>query len=179
MQTHGHTLNDESLRTLLIEVEATINSRPLTVDCINDPDSLHPISPSNLLTMKTNVVFPPPGNFMREDLYCRKRWRRIQHIANEFWSRWRKEYLSNLQSRTKWCENKRNIQVGDVVLVKGDNVIRNQWKLALVNKVVPSDDNNIRTVEIRQAGKYYLRPINKLVVIVDDKKFPDEEPNKN
>ena len=144
---------------------------------MNDPESLTPISPSNLLTMKSNVVLPPPGKFVREDLFCRRRWRRIQHIANEFWSRWRKEYLSNLQSRSKWNEEKRNLNIGDIVLVKDDNVSRNQWKLAIVEKVMLGDDNKIRTVEIRQGQKCYVRPINKLVVIVEtDNKFLDDDP---
>ena len=74
----------------MVKVEAVVNARPLTVDTISDVDSQIPISPSNLLTMKSNVVMPPPENFGKLDLHCRKRWRRVQHITKEFWSRWRK-----------------------------------------------------------------------------------------
>ena len=68
------------------------------------------------------------------------------------------------------------MQIGDVVLVKDDNVNRNQWKLGIVTNVISSNDNKIRTVEIRQGQNCYTRPINKLVVIIE-KEFPDEEPN--
>ena len=85
LHTHGSSLNDESLRTLLAETEAIINSRPLMVDMLGDVQSEQPIYPSNILTMKSKVVLPPPGHFGKANEYSRKRWRRIQHIVNEFW----------------------------------------------------------------------------------------------
>ena len=102
LKTHSHSLNDESLRTLMAEVELIINSRPLTAETISDSKSEIPLSPSNLLTMKTSVVMPPPGEFSKPDAYSKKRWRRVQYIAGEFWSRWRKEFLQSLQVRQIW-----------------------------------------------------------------------------
>ena len=58
---HGKSLNDESSRTLLCEVENVLNTRPLTVQCLNDPLSLAPLSPSNLLSTTSDMVLPPPG----------------------------------------------------------------------------------------------------------------------
>ena len=101
MKQHGHSLDDESLRTLLCEVEAVVNSRPLITDTLSDPLSLLPLTPSTLLTGKSKLILPPPGKFQTEDVYCKRRWRRVQHIANEFWSRWSKEYLQSLQARQK------------------------------------------------------------------------------
>ena len=66
LKTHGQSLNDEALRTLMAEVESIINSRPLTVETLSDINSQIPLSPSNLLTMKTNVM-PPPGVFKKPD----------------------------------------------------------------------------------------------------------------
>ena len=88
LKTHGHSLNDEGLRTLVAETEAIINSRPLTVESLSDINSEIPLSPSNLLTMKSDVIIPLPGVFNRPDLYPRRPWRRLQHIAGEFWSCW-------------------------------------------------------------------------------------------
>ena len=70
LQTHGHSLNEESLQTLTTETEAIINSRPLTVETVNDGQSPMPISPNDILTMKTKMVMPPPGVFQKPDLYC-------------------------------------------------------------------------------------------------------------
>ncbi|XP_057310013.1 uncharacterized protein LOC130648011 [Hydractinia symbiolongicarpus] len=101
LKTHGHSINDENLRTLLCEIEAVVNSRPLTVTTLSDPESLLPISPSNLLMTKTRVIAPPPGAFDAVDVYSRRRWQRIQHITNEFWSRWQKQFLATLQEKSK------------------------------------------------------------------------------
>ena len=139
LRDHSTALDDESFRTLLSEAECIVNSRPLTVENLHDPTSL-PLSPSSILTMKTKVVLPPPGILQKEDIYCRKRWRQVQHLANEFCSRWRKEYLSSLQERQKWHHNIANFRVNDVVLLKDENLPRNQWPLARISKVLPSDD---------------------------------------
>ena len=75
-------MNDEALHTSLVEVEAIVNSRPMTTETIINVQSHVPLSPSNLLTMKSKVVMPPPGSFGPADAYCRKRWRRTRHIVN-------------------------------------------------------------------------------------------------
>ena len=69
LKNHGTCSKNESLHTLMTEVETIVNSRPLTVETIGDPQSLTPLSPSNLLTMKSRVIMPPPGSFVRPDLY--------------------------------------------------------------------------------------------------------------
>ena len=67
LKTHGSSLSDESLQNLLVEVEAIINSCPLTTDVLSDVTSLAPLSPVNLLTMKSKVVMPHPGHFTSPD----------------------------------------------------------------------------------------------------------------
>ena len=118
LKTHGTSLNDESLHPLLIELEATVKSRPLTTNLLSDANSIVPLNPKNLLTLKSRVVMPPPGVFTASDIYCRKHWRRVRHISNEFLSRWRKEVLVTLQCRQKWNTISRNSKVGDIVLLK-------------------------------------------------------------
>ena len=85
LKTHGASLSDESLQTLLIEAGAIVNSHPLTTDLLSGANSLIPLSPINLLTTKSKVVLPPPGVFSTPDIYSRKHWTQVQHISNEFW----------------------------------------------------------------------------------------------
>ena len=68
----------------MTEVGGMPNSRPLTVEMINDPSIFQPLTPANILTMKSKVVMLPPGKILGPDLYCRRQWRRVQHIVNEF-----------------------------------------------------------------------------------------------
>ncbi|CAI5660104.1 unnamed protein product [Oreochromis niloticus] len=95
-------LDDVSLRTFLYEAMCIVNNRPLTVDNINDPKSLEPLTPNHLITMKSSIPLPPPGKFVKEDLYAKKRWRRVQYLTEQFWHRWRKEYLANIALRQRW-----------------------------------------------------------------------------
>ena len=122
----------------------------------NPPASSHvegvwekqPICPSNILTMKSKVVLPPPGHFVKADEYSRKRWRHIQHIANEFWVRWRKEFLWSLQQpRHKWNEKHRNFQNGDIVLLKTDANC-NQWPMAKVVGINSDAEGFVRSVKL-------------------------------
>lgn len=148
------------------------------VDSLNDPLSPHPLTPNHLLTMKTKVVLPPPGLFQSADMYCRKRWRRVQHLANEFWVRWKKEYLQSLQQRQRWTKPRRETCVGDIVIVKDDDQPRNKWQLARVVETFPSADGHVRKVKIAVADreldrsgkqvrptKFLERPVQKLVLL--------------
>lgn len=162
--THGRALNDEVFRTFLVEAEGIVNSRPLTMDTLSDVHSPLPLAPINLLTMKSNVVAPPAGSFEQADTFSRKRWRRIQHLLNEFWSRWRKEYLQSVQVRNKWQNKTRFLEVGDVVLLKDANELRNEWKLYMVDETFPDKGSIVRAVTIRNAnGKRYKRPFTNLL----------------
>ena len=194
LERHGSQLDDESLRTFMVEAEAIVNCRPLTVDSISSSQFSEPLTPNHLLTMKSKVVLPPPGDFQRVDLYLSKRWRRVQYLVNEFWCKWKREFLQSLQSRQKWISVKRNLQVDDVVIVKDDSLPRNRWKLARVSETYPDNDGLVRKVRIvvatdalddlgrpTKAAVYLERPVQKLVLLlptdqVADRGIPSEEP---
>ncbi|XP_055998018.1 uncharacterized protein LOC125647466 [Ostrea edulis] len=119
-------LDDASLRTLFYEVMSIVNCRPLSVSEIDNPDSLEPLTPNHILTGKITSPLPPPGEFVKEDLYIRKLWGRVQYLLEQFWSRWKREYLAQITLRQKWHGIRRNIQEGDIVLVKDVDLPRNQ-----------------------------------------------------
>ena len=132
LASHGSQLADESLRTLMCEVESIVNSRPLTVNQLADLDLPVPLTPDHPLTMKSKVLLAPPGTFAPADIYARKRWRCVQHLANEFWSRWRKEFLLSLQEHQKWSRPCRNLTINGIVLVKDNNTACSMWQPAHV-----------------------------------------------
>jgi len=170
LHDHGTQLDDESFRTLLTEAENIVNGRPLTVENLTDPQAGEPLTPNQLLTLKTQVVLPPPGHFDNPDLYSRKRWRRVQYLANQFWLRWQKEYRALFQRRQRWTEQKRNMEVGDVVLVCDAEQPRNRWPLAIVTKVYVSKDQLVRKVQICTTKdgtrRCYDRPVQKLILLI-------------
>ena len=63
---------------------AIINNRPLTLCDINDPSALEPLTPNHILTGKSDFPAPQPGDFIREDLFLKKRWRRVQYLIEQF-----------------------------------------------------------------------------------------------
>ena len=101
LQDNAKQLDDESLKTLMCEAEVIVNSCPLTVNQRADSDSPEPLTRSHLLTMRSKVLLSPPGQCERDNMYARKHWRCIQHLANEFWTRWHK-YLLSLQEHQRW-----------------------------------------------------------------------------
>ena len=165
LDQHSSQLDDELLHTLMIEAEAIVNSRPLTYTDMTSPDSAEPLTPSQILTLKSKVVLPLPGHFVKEDLYCRKRWRRVQFLANEFWTRWRKEYIPTLQERHKWTKPQENLKLGDIVLMLDENVPRCEWPKAIVVDTYPSEDTYVRKVKVKTATSSYERPVHKLVLL--------------
>ncbi|XP_053395546.1 uncharacterized protein LOC128555836 [Mercenaria mercenaria] len=177
---HGQQLDDESLRTFMCEVSSIINSRPLSAQNLNDAKSVEPLTPNHLLMMKSKLVLPPPGYFQKGDLYCRRRWGRIQYLANEFWSRWRKEYVQNLQVRQKWIRPVSNCCIGDIVLIVDECLPRNQWRMGRITEVTicTDDDGLVRKVKLligtkvldskgcrKESVTYLERSIHKLVLL--------------
>ncbi|XP_023816942.1 uncharacterized protein LOC111948389 [Oryzias latipes] len=173
-------LDSASLRTFFYEVMAVVNSRPLTTEHLNDPNTLEPLTPNHILTMKSTILMPPPGEFVKEDLYLQKRWRRVQYLANQFWTRWRKEYLLNLQQRQKWYKNRRNSKINDIVLLHDDSAPRNQWRLARVSEVYSGSDGRVRKLRLQvsdttldRGGKstigtvFLERPVHKVVTLIE------------
>lgn len=93
----------------------------------------------------------------------KSQWRYVQTLADEFWRKWEREYLSALQVRRKWKE-------GIVVLLEESDSPRNHWQIARVTKTFSSADGHVREVEVRvvrgDTVSHYVRPIHKLVPLV-------------
>ena len=161
----GSRIDDESLHTVVCEAEAVVNSRPLTAisDC---PDDFQPLSPSQLLTMKEGGAHPPPGIFLEGHVYGRKRWRRVQYLANLFWSRWKREYVHLLQPRSKWNKATRNLQAGDIVIVADDLTPRGNWPLGRIADVIFAKDGLVRSVSVQTSTSSYRRPVTKYVLVL-------------
>ncbi|XP_067380596.1 uncharacterized protein [Channa argus] len=167
-QTSSSCLTHEVLSTLMAEVCAIINARPIA-PISSDPESPFLLTPAMILTQKTSSSYPPPGTFGTSDLY-HKQWKRVQHLANMFWDRWRCEYLFTLQTRSKWQQNRPNIKEGDLVLLKDDQVQRNEWPMALISKAIPDSDGKVRKIELRTAkggvAKTFVRPITEVIFLM-------------
>ena len=156
---------EEQLHTLMCEVEAIVNSRPLT-RVSDDPDDLEVLTPSSLLMMK-QVTEPPPGRFTGGDVYARKRWRQMQYLADLFWKRWLREYLPTLQQRQRWQQPERNLQIGDVVLIADETAPRCSWLMGRVLETHPDKQGYVRSVKVKTATSTFIRPVTKLCLLLE------------
>ena len=162
-------LDSAALRTLMYECMSIVNSRPLTTTQLTQGSSIEPVplTPNMMLTMKSGHP-TSPGHFSESDLYSRKQWRRIQYLAEQFWSRWRTEYLQQLQSRQKWSQDRsRGVKLNDIVMMMDDDSPRSSWKIARVIETYPGRDGRVRKVKLKLSiGSDLERPVHKLIVLV-------------
>ncbi|GFX86651.1 integrase catalytic domain-containing protein [Trichonephila clavipes] len=155
-------LNFEELVTLVTQIEACLNSRPLT-PLSNDPQDLQPLTPGHFLIGAPMASFPE--EVPSQPACLKKRWNLIQHLRSQFWRRWHLEYLNQLQQRTKWNKPRRNLKVNDMVLVKEDNLPPLQWSLGRVVQVFPGDDGAVRVVDVKTQRGQFRRPITKCCLL--------------
>ena len=161
-------LTYEELETVLIDVEAVLNSRPLTYLYANDTDT--PITPSHLFcgrrlldqhedTGKDDVSIPKM-NRKKVVATATKEGEAVAH----FWKRWHREYLIDLRETHKLSKTKKGptVSVGDVVLVEEANTKRNEWKLGRVEKTIKGKDGVIRGAEVKTRSGRIARPVQKL-----------------
>lgn len=152
---------EETLRTLLTEVEHSINSRPLT-DVSLDPRDKEALTPNHFL------IGASSGNLMHgrceQRIICpRKQWEAAQYFADCFWKRWLREYLPSLLPRKKWIVESEPIKIGDVVLIVDNQSPRNTWLKGIIERVFPGRDDRVRVVEVRTTNGKFIRPVIKLI----------------
>ncbi|XP_062619290.1 uncharacterized protein LOC134280860 [Saccostrea cucullata] len=166
----GNIITHEVLVTVMAEVCSIINSRPITAISY-DSDAPMILSPSLLLTQRTPGSPAMCEGLDIKDIY-RAQWRHVQVLGNTFWKQWREQFLQNLQTRRKWAEERPNIKIGDVVLLKDSSLARFQWPVGIVESVFPSDtDDLIRKVQIRivrdRKPVVLTRPITEMVLLMN------------
>ena len=135
-------LTYEELYTVLTQVEACLNSRPLTA--VPNPD-LRDVSENRL-----------------------KRYDHLQKMIQHFWQRWQNEYLCQLQQQNKWshCQSKTNLLIpGAMMIVRDDNLPPMKWRIGRIIETYPGRDNVTRVVTVRLANTMMKRPASKIYVL--------------
>ncbi|KRZ51812.1 hypothetical protein T02_2473 [Trichinella nativa] len=153
----GNTrLEEDELRTVLCEIEARINSKPLNF-VGDDPNDPNPLTPFHFLIGREyrNVHNIPHGEG-NDPTYgapttkeLSRRWKYRRTLVDNLWKRWKSEYVVNLSQRKKWTKSKQEPHVGDIVLVSEDDVLTHMWPMARIIEVYPGRDGVVRTVKVK------------------------------
>ncbi|GBM37249.1 hypothetical protein AVEN_89278-1, partial [Araneus ventricosus] len=137
----------EELQTILAEIEAIINSRPLTY-VYNEPNEPFPLTPANFLTGRRLTALPNWSGKRNIELFkgkkeLIKRYLYREKILNNFWKRWKREYLLQLKGANlnKNVNVKTEFNVNDIVLIGEEKVPRQLWKLGKVIDVHKGRDS--------------------------------------
>lgn len=153
-------LDYEEMNTVLVQIEAILNSRPLT-PISSDPSDLIPLTPAHFLIGRT-LTMPPAPQVDQAPLHTLTRYRRLQSLKTHFWNRYYKEYVSELQIRNKWRTDKGQPQPGDMVLIKDDRLPPNRWLLGRVTTVYPGTDGVNRVADVATTSGTLRRAWNRL-----------------
>ncbi|XP_058448997.1 uncharacterized protein LOC131428959 [Malaya genurostris] len=156
----------DAFTTVLVQIEACLNSRPIT-PLSNDPNDEEALIPGHLIIGRSLLAVPEPDLAHipenRLDL-----WQKMQSFTQHFWKRWSKEYLCTLQLRYKWSTVNQNLLKDSIVLIRDDNLPVGRWSMGRVISVDFEDDNlvQVATVKISGVAKPVKRPITKLCLLL-------------
>ena len=165
-----HVLTEEEYRTVLAQVSTCVNSRPLWPS--NDDNLDNPITPISLLRPSGLPIDPEYLNVQTD---IRRRYQRVQSVADEWWKLWMQNFVPNLQARTKWFKQRENVGIDDIVLIIEKDVVRSKWNMGRIVEVYPGPDGLVRSVKLRTASGIYNRPITKLVLLLSKEELAENE----
>ena len=171
---HNARLTYEELLTVLSEIQAVINNRPLTF--LYDEPADEALTPNHLLFGR-KINFEASDYKVPIETDVSNRYIYLQSIIDHYWKRWRTEYLTELREHHKVKKGlgEPDIEINDVVIIEEDKQPRQNWRMGVVQEFVKSRDNKRRGAVVRYINNdkncTIRRPINKL--------YPVEYSNRN
>ena len=178
-----HTIGENiltisELQTVCFEVATLVNGRPIGIVSGSDPRSPLPITPNHLILGRStpDVAIGPFSN----ETNVNRRFKFVQTLVDDWWSHWYKNVLPSLVPSYKWTQKRRNVQIGDVCLIKYAGLKRGSYRLGRVKSTTPGKDNKVRSVTLvyknegEKTFREVERPIHGIAVIV-----PVEEQTSN
>ncbi|XP_011858442.1 PREDICTED: uncharacterized protein LOC105555996 [Vollenhovia emeryi] len=154
------------MTTVLTQVEAILNSRPLT-PLSEDPNDMKAITPGHFL-IGENLQAYPEEDLQKVPENRLSRWQHVEQLKQQLWSRWQQEYLTTCQQRSKWKrDNDSKFVVGQLVMLKESGSLPLEWILARITEVHPGLDGKIRAVTLQTKTGIYKRAITNVAPISD------------
>ena len=175
-------LSLEEFRTVVLEAENIVNSRPLTYQSDSTRDV--PLSPLQLAWGRDLTLMPPllqPGDPLDEDFDAkatRAQYELLSNALERFRKRWHSECLLSLREKhNNVCaeDPTHHLSVGQLVMVRHENVHRIEWPLGVITAVYPDTRGIIRTAEVEECGKQSRRLISYLVPLELDCRHDDDD----
>jgi len=152
------TLTYEELNTLLVRIEAILNSRPLTA-LSSDPSDMSALTPGHFLIGESLLALPERDETTTSSNNL-SRWKRVSQMAQHFWSRWSRDYLSQLQERNKWSNSTGpRCEIGSIVLIRDDNLPPLQWSIGRITNTIQGSDGQVRVATVKTVRGDFKRAV--------------------
>ncbi|XP_075157895.1 uncharacterized protein LOC142231162 [Haematobia irritans] len=158
-----HKYTFEEFQTLLSKIEACLNSRPISPSS-QEPSDLAALTPGHFL-IGCPILVPLEPESNQSPISIQNRWQKIKALYQQFCTRWKNEYLKELQKRHKWKTPDSNLQEDMLVVVKEENLPPNSWRLGRISRIYMGSDGRVRVADVRTERGTITRPITKLVVL--------------
>lgn len=156
----GTKLTARHFDHVLKQIEACINSRPLWA-VSTEVDDGEVLTPSHFFNFQAINTLPKP-DISHIPINRLNQYQYLQRLYNDFWKAWSKDYLNQLQPRSKWQKSHENLRAGQIVIVSDDNAPPSHWKIGKIVKAFPGKDGLVRVVDVSCSGNILKRPIHKL-----------------
>lgn len=159
-------LDYEDMLTVLIQIEAVLNSRPIS-PLSTDPDDLTPLTPGHFLIGRALYSIPETDLSNANNPDRLQVFQRSQFVMQCFWRRWQREVVPEMQRRCKWFSRLPELtKVGSVVILQENGIPPLHWKIGIVTEIHRSGDNVIRSASIRlPGGSVVRRSVRQLCVL--------------
>lgn len=159
-------LGFDELRTLICQVSAIMNSRPLC-SISDNPQDMEVLTPGHFLIGAPLTSVAEPDISML-NIHRLDQWQKVCFMQQQFWKRWSTEYLTLLQQRTKWQAKTDNISIGTMVLLKDENQPPLKWQLGRVTDIIKGQDGVVRVALVRICNGIMRRAVSKLCILLSD-----------
>ena len=169
------------LSTILVEVEAVINSRPLTYVEDDESGVSYALTPSQLINGR-NLLCTPTENVNEivstyEGLSKRGHYHR--KLLFHFTNRWKREYLSALLQayRPRAGSKEPVVNLNDIVLLRNDQQKRNFWKLGKIVELFKGADGSVRAAKVQVASQSGKKLVNRALNLLIPLEVPINKTN--
>ncbi|XP_073994575.1 uncharacterized protein [Rhodnius prolixus] len=142
----------ECFLTIICQVEAILNSRPLTAVLL---------TPGHFLIMRRMTALPTSDS-LNQRTALKSKWAMAQFTVGQFWRRWHREYLLDQQAMIKWHSPSFPAAEGQIVMIMDDNLPPMQWSIGRIVKLHYGRDNLARVAEVKSSSGLISRPVRKL-----------------
>ncbi|XP_029156123.1 uncharacterized protein LOC114946183 [Nylanderia fulva] len=156
----SRTLSQAEFATLLCQIEACLNSRPIAA-LSDDPNDLSALTPGHFLIGRP-MVSVPEESVLAINPNRLSRWQLLNSMKEQIWRAWSLDYLHTLQQRNKWTDKSPCYRVGELALLKNPLLPPSKWELARITQIHPGSDGLVRVVTMQTARSVLKRPITSL-----------------